>query len=297
MNVFRSVVLLAFALTIFASAHLASASEATYKLAYKCRPNETIYSKVTHLVTVETKIRGTEEVARTRSISTKLWRVKSVAADGKIVFEHLVDHVDMWQTAAGGKELKYNSDTDKLPPAGYEPVADSVGKVLATITINPAGRIVSRENTQKHFNPGIGELTVPLPEGPARIGEEWFVPDEVQLRLEDGAIKKVAVRQLYRLQKVETGVATIVAETQVLTPIDDPKLRSQLVQRMQKGVIKFDLDAGRLISKQMDLDESVLGFNGADSHMQYQSRFTEEAITAAEVTARKKPAVEGPKAR
>ena len=47
---------------------------------------------------------------------------------------------------------------------------------------------------------------------------------------------------------------------------------------MQKGTIKFDVDAGRLLSRQMDLDQSVLGFNGPQSHMQYVSRTTEEPV-------------------
>jgi hypothetical protein len=59
---------------------------------------------------------------------------------------------------------------------------------------------------------------------------------------------------------------------------------------MQEGTIKFDIDAGRLIHKQMDLDESVLGFAGADSHMQYLARLTEEPLKAE--TARAKSATE-----
>ncbi len=55
-------------------------------------------------------------------------------------------------------------------------------------------------------------------------------------------------------------------------------LLSQLVQRMQKGTIKFDIDAGRLLHRQMDLDESILGFSGPENHMNYLSRTTEEPV-------------------
>ena len=64
----------------------------------------------------------------------------------------------------------------------------------------------------------------------------------------------------------------------MLTPVRDPKILSQLVQRMQKGTIKFDIDAGRLLHKQMDLDQSILGFNGPESHMNYLARTTEEPL-------------------
>jgi hypothetical protein len=263
------------------------ASAETYLLVYKMQPGEKLQSKVTHLVTVETKIRGAEQTARTRSISTKTWTVQSVDAQGNIRFVHQVDDVDMWSAVTGRDEVKYNSQTDTKAPAGYEHVADAVGKPLATVTIAPSGRVLSRSNATKQFNPGIGELTVPLPEQRIKIGTKWHTPDEVLLRQEDGMVKKVQVRQQYRLEKIESGVATINVETQVLTPVNDPKLQSQLVQRLQKGTIKFDVDAGRLLHKQMELNEQVLGFNGADSSMQYLARFTEEPIA---VTTARAPA-------
>ncbi len=254
-----------------------------YTLVYKFHAGEVVQSKVTHLVTVETKIRGVEQVARTRSISTKSWRIEEVAADGSIRFTHYVDDVDMWQSVTGREEVKYNSQTDQTPPPGYEAVAASVGKPLAVVTISPTGRILQRENSQKQFNPGIGELTVPMPEGPVKIGDEWNMPDEISLKEEGGAVKKINLRQVYRLQKVETGVATIQVETQVLTPLKDAKLQTELVQRLQKGTVRFDIDAGRLILKQMDMNENILGFNGAESSMHYVARFSEEMDNAEKV--------------
>jgi hypothetical protein len=87
--------------------------------------------------------------------------------------------------------------------------------------------------------------------------------------------------------KVETGIATIAVKTEILTPINDPKIQSQLVQRMQHGEIKFDIDAGRIRSKQMDLDETVIGFSGQNSVMKYLARLTEEPGEAPKATARK----------
>ena len=49
--------------------------------------------------------------------------------------------------------------------------------------------------------------------------------------------------------------------------------------------IKFDVDAGRLLHKQLDIDQEVFGFSGPESHMQYLARFTEEPVKNAEQTA------------
>ncbi|MCH5374869.1 MAG: hypothetical protein JJ992_12915, partial [Planctomycetes bacterium] len=86
--------------------------------------------------------------------------------------------------------------------------------------------------------------------------------------------------------------ATINVKSQVLTPLNDPALQSQLVQRIKKGFIKFDVDAGRILSQQMDSDEMVIGFNGPESNMKYLSRLTEDAGPAETVASKPKPAAQ-----
>jgi hypothetical protein len=252
-----------------------------FKLAYHFAPGETVRTKVVHLATVETKIKGTAQTTKSRTISTRVWRIKEVDAKGNITFDNVVERLQMWNGVEGREEVHYDSDADKTPPAEFATVAASVGKVLATITIDPAGRIVSRQNAQTHYNPGIGELTVPFPPAdkqPLKPGMTWSIPDELRLPAEDGTQKKIQTQQQYKLEKVEAGVATIKVTTQVLTPVNDPKLKSQMVQRLQNGTIQFDVDAGRLLHKQMDIDEEVFGFSGPESHMQYLARFTEELV-------------------
>src|SRR5690606_6039881 len=102
-----------------------------------------------------------------------------------------------------------------------------------------------------------------------------------------GKVKRVKTRQQYTLESVETGIATISVKTQVLTPVNDPKLEAQLVQQLTNGEVRFDIEAGRVRSKQMDWDELVIGFSGADSTLKYLARFTEENLPASERVAEK----------
>jgi len=261
-----------------------------HRLAYRFAAGDVLRTKVVQLSTVETKIKGAAQTTKLRTVSTRVWRIQKVDADGSITFDHSVEHVEMWNSVEGRQEVHYDSATDALPPPEFTNVAGSVGKVLATIKIDPYGRILARHNTQPQFNPGIGDLTIPFPPAdkqPIKPGVSWSIPDELKLPLEDGTIKKVQTQQQYQLEKVEAGVATIAVATQVLTPINDPKLQSQLVQRLQRGTIKFDVDAGRLLHKQLDIDQEVFGFSGADSHMQYLARFTEEPVKESEKTAKR----------
>ncbi len=260
-----------------------------YRLAYRFAAGDVLRTKVVHLAKVDTKIKGTSQSTTSRTISIRAWRIRDVDSAGNITFENVVEKLEMWNSVEGREESHYNSETDKAPSAEFATVAASVGKVLATIKIDPYGRILSRQNSQQQYNPGIGDLTVPFPPAdkqPIKPGVTWSIPDELRIPVEGGTIKKIQTQQQYKLEKVEAGVATINVTTQVLTPVSDPKLQSQIVQRLQNGTIKFDVDAGRLLHKQFDIDQEVFGFSGAESHMQYLARFTEESVKE-EKTAKK----------
>lgn len=254
------------------------AVEPEYLLRYKFQADEMLRWKVTHLGTTDTTIQGNTQSSKSRSVSTKLWRITAIDDQGNFTFTHSVADVEMWQKLTDRPEVSYNSRTDKEVPPPYQQVASTLGQTLATVTVAPDGQIVKREGGTQ-LNLGFGDIIMLLPPKPVKIGSKWSEPSEVQARLSDGALKRVKIRKLYTLEKVQTGVATIEVRTEVLTPINDPKLESQIVQQLSNGTIRFDLDAGRLISKQMDWDETVLGFNGPDSQLKYLARITEELET------------------
>jgi hypothetical protein len=251
-----------------------------YTLRYQFRPGEVVRSKVVQQTKIETTISGSTQTAEMTSISTKAWRVTSVAPNGDITFDTYIEAVDMRHQMSGRQEVRYNSQTDKKPPAGYETAAASVGKLLTTITIDPAGKLLKREKKNQLNVDNTGALVVvPLPKEPIAVGEPWSVPMDCTVALDGGETKTLALKNRYQLEKVENGMATISVET-VLPPIDDPKIRAQLIQRMTKGSIRFDISRGRVVSQQTDLDEQVLGFSGPKSSLQYVGRFTEDLLPA-----------------
>ena len=64
------------------------------------------------------------------------------------------------------------------------------------------------------------------------------------------------------LYKASAGVATISVRSNMLTPISEPKEESQVLQQLSNGTIKFDIDAGGMISKDLNWDKVVVGFFG-----------------------------------
>lgn len=263
-----------------------------YHLRYEFSPGEVFRCRVTHLTTVETRIRGEAETAQTRSVSTKAWKILDVDQAGNVTFTHTVEDVSMWQQLADHREIRYDSTSDAQPPDEYRHVAETVGAPLGTITISPSGEILRRENARPQFNPGIGELTILLPPEPIQVGHRWSKEDELPIRLNDGRVQRIKMRHVYLLERVQTGVATISTRTEILTPVNDPAVQSQLVQRVKRGKVRFDVDAGRILHQQMDIDETVIGFRGADSLMKYLARLTEEKLSHLEVAHRPGPAVQ-----
>ena len=251
----------------------------SYKLRYKFNAGEILRWEVEHRVRVRTTISGSTQTAETLSDSTKQWKVGSVDAKGNATLVHSVEHVAMWQKSDGRQETRYDSKTDTVPPPIYENVAKSVGVPLVELTLDTLGMVVKREERFPQTTPLPEHVTMPLPENAIAVGEEWTIPSDISINLPAQQInKKIKARQLYRLDSVDDDLATIRMETQILTPVNDPVIESQLVQAKTNGTVRFDIAAGRILSQQSDIDEQVAGFQGLGSNMHYVMRFTEKLL-------------------
>lgn len=266
------------------------ASGTKYALAYKFADDETVRYKVEHLVTVETTIDDNRQRARSRSVSTKQWDFSHVTDEGVATFVHQVADADMWQQVsmyvnedgkqvAKERELHYDSRSDEKPPLIYQKVAASVGAPLAEVSIDAHGALVARKDKLAGGSWG-GQLVVPLPPQPVPVGGKWYKPQQITAKLRDGRVKTINTRQRYELKAVKDGIAMIDFKTQILTPgiRNQPKIMVQIVQRLTAGTIEFDINQGRVLRQHLQLDETIIGFNGAKSMMNYTGRFNEELI-------------------
>ncbi len=287
---------LAWTLVLGTTAAGNAAAPEKYTLRYKFQPGETVRWAVEHRSKVRTTVSGTTQTAETLSLSTKLWRVADVKPDGAVTFENSVERVDMRQQLTGSNEVRYNSQTDAKAPPGFEGVAKSLGHPLSRVTMDRGGKVLHRDRLDKNpqvaiapGNPSPQEdswLTIPLPGEAVAVGHTWSIPQDIDIPLQTGGVKRVKAVQRFTLEDVKTGVAVIRASTEILTPITDPAIESQLVQREAAGRVRFDIDAGRVLSQQLDIDKHVVGFRGDASSIHYVNRFSErlmpdEAKTAA----------------
>ncbi len=275
-----------------------------YELRYKFQPGETLRWEVEHRSMVRAKVSGTTQDSETLSNSMKAWRVVEVFPDGTATLEHRVEWVDMRQKLTGRAEVRYDSRAGKNPPPGFETAARQVGVPLATMKMNAQGCVLERQRYEsketkggkvekivKTEKPGEKDawVTIPLPAEPVAIGHEWTLPQNIDIPLENGLVKRVRAIQKFVLEEVKTGVAVIRVSTDILTPVTDPAVESQLVQREVAGLVRFDIDAGRILGQEMNIDKHVIGFRGGASSLHYVNRFSERLVAEPSARTAKKP--------
>ena len=168
-----------------------------------------------------------------------------------------------------------------IAPHGFEDVARAVRVPLALVTIDAHGKLLQRkQNFVKAAVAGQGEITIQLPEHSVAIGSQWTSLDNVDVPLSDGTTRRLKTLQTFRLRDVKTGVATISVATQFVTPLQDPAVEAQVVQYETTGSVRFDIEAGQILARQVDVDKTVVGFRGEASSIHYIARSTESFLAA-----------------
>ena len=258
-----------------------------YLLRYSLTDGQQLNYEVTHVAKTKTRLKGEEEISQVHTVSRRHWDVGDVS-ETDMTFDHVVDSVEMTQQQGEQEEIRWSSESGAEVPVQFSKVAERIGKTLSTISINARGQETNREdNGGSKASLGMGSLSLALPEEPIAIGDSWAVPREIKTRTEDGMIKPIKIRELYTLEKVKSGVATLSIKSEPLTPIDEASVRAQVVQQLSNGSIKFDLDAGYMISKELNWDETVVGFQGPNSLMEYRARMSERLIDEVVRTAKR----------
>ena len=263
---------------VFAAEVAKPVSGGKYSLRYKFAMGEVLRYDVRHATNTRTTIDESTQQALTQSDSVKAWKVTDVLPSGEIEFVHVVEWIRMSNEAPEQPANKYDSRKDANPPRGFEQAAAAVGVPLSVIRIAGDGEVTFRE--EKHPQPKPTEdmpITLRLPKEPIAVGEKWDHPYDVLAERKSGAKLQVRTRRVCTLREVKSGVAVIDVEYQVLSPVE-PYVSAQLIERMTKGTVRFDIERGRVISQEHNVDKRVLGFASTASSMHFVSRLQEKLL-------------------
>lgn len=270
--------------------HAAAKAKSTgnkYLLRYKFQMGEVLRYGVKHSTHTRTTIDKTTQRAESKSESIKAWKVTDVLPNGEMEFVHVVEHVRMSNRLPSQTTTTYDSEQDKTPPRGFEQAARAVGVPISIIRLAPDGEILGREEkiAQPEHTPDM-PITLRLPSEPIAVGKRWNESYDVPMQRKSGTKLQVRTRRLCKLLKVQNGIATISVQYQVLTPID-AYIEAQLVERLAKGTVRFNIAKGRIVGQQQEVDKRILGFAGGTSSMHFVSRLEERLLKPGERLARK----------
>lgn len=249
-------------------------------LRYQLKPGETLKWEVDQRSSVRNTMEGTTQEAQTKTVSLKVWTVIDVMPDGEIEFLNSVERVRMENKLPDRAKMVFDSTSGDEPAPGFEDAARAVGVPLSSIRMSPRGEIIKHEI--KHHQDAADpheQAVMLLPEDRVAIGDSWNQPTKIRVKVGEGGSKSINARRKYTLKSISAGVATIQSEFQVLSPTN-AEIDAQLAHRVAEGTIRFDLDAGRILSQNFDGDRRVLGFAGPSSSMHLVTRMTEKLQTA-----------------
>jgi hypothetical protein len=262
------------------------------RLKYAFEVNQPTFYEVDQTVEIVSQKDRAKATDRNESHTLKHYRVIAVEDTGNALLELVIDKVRMSAKTDGSDEIAFDSDSQDEPPARFENVRQAIGKPLARITVTPQGEIKSTLwlNGQKN---AAGEtpdaeagnnFLILLPERPVRPGDAWQDKSEVRVFVSPTLTRSITIMRNYELTGVKDGLATISVSASVLTPVRDPKIEGQLIQRTPSGTIVFDVAKGTIVSRDLKLDKTVIGVFDDNSSMRVVSDKTEKLVPREQAT-------------
>ncbi|MDO4575986.1 MAG: hypothetical protein Q4D98_12315 [Planctomycetia bacterium] len=255
--------------------------EETYLLRYQWHKGDVLEWDVTHRNRTTTMVSETDDAVDAMTRSRKHWEVVAVDENGVGTIENTVVWADMREKNGDQPMRTFDSRKEQIPPEGFETVPESLGRVLAKISISPTGEQVSREDF--HTSTIVQQanqayVCVKFPEQAIPVGYSWSYPYPVYVPQPNGTLRRIEMTQKFTLEKVENGLATISYGTKVLSPNLDRGTLAQIMDRLYRGTFLFDITRGRSVMLSQKVDETVVGFRGEVSRVKMLIEFNERYL-------------------
>ncbi|MES2789311.1 MAG: DUF6263 family protein [Planctomycetota bacterium] len=270
---------------------------ATYKLAYKFGPGEVVRYETQHNVKFVSQFSGNQETATNKTETRKIYRVIGVNPDGSADLELVIEWVRMKADfGGGGLPIEFDSkDPGAKSQAKFADILRNVGKPQARLKCAANGKVISVKEMKLVTPAAAGTQSVELkdvsgrddfnfltvfPDEPIPVGKTWAEKSEVKVTVEDKLKETIQLQRTYKLDSVEGDIATVSFKTSVLTPVKNPTIAIQLIQRETSGKLQFDMTRGAMITRNVDSDKSVINPAGNNTAMHSSSYLLERIITS-----------------
>lgn len=269
----------------------------TWKLQYKFVPGESVHYEVHQKMEMHTEFNSATTKQTNDVWERKHYKIVSVEADGAAELETVIDEVKM-KANQGGQPIDYDSTKpgSKVPHA-FSQIVDSIGKPQVRVRMSPQGQLitVSRLNKNGKAGPKVSASAIPpndpthnflvkFPVEPVAIGATWSEELTVPVVVTKEINREIKLLRTFELAKIENGIATLKVATSIKSRVNNPSILTQLIQRTPTGTITFDIAKGRIASRDMKTDRSVINGLGNNTVFRAVSHRTEKLSTAPSAT-------------
>ncbi|MFN9719252.1 MAG: hypothetical protein ACK58L_11185 [Planctomycetota bacterium] len=271
----------------------------TWTLKYRFLKNETLRYVSHQTMKLTTTLESGTQVDVSEFRQQRSFRVKDVDADGRATLEMAFEHVRMEKKTGDAQQLIYESTMKPADvPGVFRQVDHEVRKLKTNFYLNPDGtsafeQLVSQtsvrppgDNSSVHAAasfidaeaddesvrtvsataPSIensekdaGTFLLTLPDHPVRVGATWKHVATVPVRVTAEINRNIQILRTFRLDSVEGDIAIVSFRSSIESPLRTPAVRSQLIQALPKGTMKFDMASGRMVTLRMLHNQSVFG--------------------------------------
>ncbi|HEY2250299.1 MAG TPA: hypothetical protein VGH74_04530 [Planctomycetaceae bacterium] len=279
-----------------------AASPEKYKLIFKFRQNQIVHQEISHEFQLTTSKNQDSETVHNSSKSKRHYRVAAVDDKTGIAdLEMIIDWVHMLASfdkndGSTTDPIEFQSDDPSKQPKKFDHILASIGK-RAWLCFSPTGAPVkgppaqtqagktaagapspSKAATSNVTDGTLEAYLFPLPEHAVGIGETWKEPFDVRVKDDEQNLVKIRLQRTYKLAQVKNGRAVIECRTFILTPIQNPAVAAQFIERESSGKIEFDIEQGMIISREWSVDKTIINAVGANSSMRAKSRYREKLL-------------------
>lgn len=237
-----------------------------YRLAYKFQANQDV-----HLVlTVESEIRVQKRqfvnTLTNQTTTERHFHVAKVNPDGSATLDLFIDRVQLSHGFNGGAPTIYDTNSDLEPPRQFQNVKECVGKISGQMKVTSRGELQQLLRPYQSPSDDSSENFLDiLPDHPVHVGDVWKDDIKVPVTVSKDLHQKLTLRRYYRLESVDGNVATIHLSTSELSPVADPMIRAQLIQKLPEGKILFDMAKGVVTSRELRCVRTEAGVMGEGS--------------------------------
>lgn len=277
-----------------------------YTLKFKFRPNQIVHQEISHEFQLTTNKNQDSETVHNSSKSKRHYRVAAVddktgVADLEMVIDwvHMVASFDK-NDGTPTEPIEFQSDDPKKHPKKFDHILASIGK-RALLRFGPNGAPVKATSgapgqpAAKAAGATDGTLEAylfPLPEQAVATGENWKEPFDVRVKDGEQNLVRIRLQRTFTLTAVKNGRAVIKHRTTIITPVNDPVIEAQFIERESTGTIEFDIEQGLIVSREWSVDKTIINPVGANSSMRAKSRYREKLL-GAEATAQRPGSIQG----